>query len=424
MEPQVAELLRAARQPLVDGPESAEAWGTLGTAYDAHGLQDVAEPCYRRAVELAPDEFRWTYLLAIVREINGAEADEVKERFARSLVLRPDYGAAYVRTGDALVRRGLFDEAAEQFRLALVHAPRAAVAYRGLGQALLRLGDAEGAVEQLLRATELEPSDRAAWSALAQAYARLGRDDEASSADRRAGSLEPANVIDDPVYHELVSSKSVASSRVFRRGIAHYREGRYAEAARDFEQVAAVRPEDPSVLYWLGAAYNHIGLQEEAIPFLARSVELDPGLVAARSALGEAYFVLGRYDESEAQYEAALTLGRDPAAAWLALAEVRMRQEDLEGVVEAYTKAAALRPLDAREEMNFGVALMNSDRPGQAVERFRRSLELRPANAHAHYNLGVAHRMLGDAAAATAEFERAVAIDPTHRAARELTSKP
>ena len=111
MEPQVAALLREARQAVLSAPDSADAWGGLASAYDAHSLFDLAEIGYRRAVELAPRDFRWTYLRAIVREINGAEKEEVVALFGRAAELRPDYAPIYVRLGDALSRRGVNREA-------------------------------------------------------------------------------------------------------------------------------------------------------------------------------------------------------------------------------------------------------------------------------------------------------------------------
>ena len=60
-------------------------------------LTDLAETCYRRALALEPEEFRWVYLLAIVREIQGAEIEELRELFDRARVyafLAKEYGIA------------------------------------------------------------------------------------------------------------------------------------------------------------------------------------------------------------------------------------------------------------------------------------------------------------------------------------------
>ena len=130
MEPQVADLLRGARQSVVADQSSAEAWGVLGAAYDAHGLMIVAELCYRRAHELAPEDFKWAYLLAVVREIQGADHAEVVELFGRAARIRPDYAPIYVRLGDALSLRGEHEAARDAFHRALRLEPQTLAVFR------------------------------------------------------------------------------------------------------------------------------------------------------------------------------------------------------------------------------------------------------------------------------------------------------
>ena len=52
MEPQVARLLQQARDRVRSGGDSADAWGELGSLYDAHMLTDLAEICYRYRLTL------------------------------------------------------------------------------------------------------------------------------------------------------------------------------------------------------------------------------------------------------------------------------------------------------------------------------------------------------------------------------------
>ena len=68
MEEDVVRLLEEARRAVLE-QESATAWGALGAACHAHGLYPEAQQSYRQATALEPDEFRWIYLLAVVREI-------------------------------------------------------------------------------------------------------------------------------------------------------------------------------------------------------------------------------------------------------------------------------------------------------------------------------------------------------------------
>jgi tetratricopeptide (TPR) repeat protein len=420
MEPQVAEALAQSRQVLLAQRESAELWGDLGGLYDAHGLLDLAEVCYRRAVELEPDEFRWTYLLAIAREIAGAEIDEVQSLFGRAAELRPDYAQIDLRLGDAFSRRGEYARAREHFERAVAADPTTAVAQRGLGQVLLSLDDAAAAIDPLTQATMLEPRDRTAVSSLAQAYMRLGDVEAAERLVVTAERLEPVNSIDDPVWGAAVYDRSLSSSRVFRRGRAKLRDADDRGAAEDFETVLRALPEEASAHFWLATAYRNLGDRDRSLRHFARAAELRPRMVKAHVAAGELAYALERYEESESHFRAAIEVTPSDGGLYLALAEVLMRREDLEGLVAAYDSAAQFKPLGARQETNLGVALMRLDQPASAVEHFDRSLEARPNDPNTLYNLGLAYEMLGREAEAIESFRTAATLDPSHAAARHL----
>jgi len=307
MEPQVADVLRHKRQDVVE-LGSVEAWGELGAAYDAHGLLEQAETCYRRAHELDSRRFEWAYLLAVVREVRGAETAEVVELFGRAAELRSEYGPVFVRLGAALALRGEYASAREAFERAIVLAPQNAVAHRGLGQTLLALGDAGAATEHLERAVELEPRDLSARSGLAQAYMRSGDAELAGETVRQAQQLQPINSFDDPVYAERVFLRSVGSSRAYSRAQAALRTGRFDQAVRDLAIVVQARPDDASAHYWKGMAHRRLGQGDPALTHLFRAVELEPTLVQARLELGALLLSRSRHAQAVEQLEAAAAL--------------------------------------------------------------------------------------------------------------------
>jgi tetratricopeptide (TPR) repeat protein len=308
MEPQVAELLEGARRVAVER-DSAEAWGSLGSAYDAHGLLAEAEVCYRHAATLDPGAFVWTYLLAVVREVQGAEAAEVVQLFDRA--------------GTALSLRGEHARAREAFERAIALAPRDAVAQRGLGHVLLALGDAAAAAEHLSRAIELQPKDLAAHAGLAQAHMRLGQVERARAIAERARGLEPIDALADPVYGERVFMRSVGSSRAFARAMAALRIEAWAQAVADLELVLRARPDDASVHYWKGVAHRRLSQSVPALTHLSRAVELSPGMVPARLQLAALLLEEGRHAEAVVQYERAAALEPLDAESRQALSRAR-----------------------------------------------------------------------------------------------------
>ena len=336
MEPQVAELLRRTREQLL-ADRTAEGWGELASVYDAHGLLVEAETCYRKAKRLDPSDFRWTYLLAVVREIQGADVPEIEALFAGAADLRPDYAPIHVRLGDALSLRGEHAAARGAFARAIRLTPDGAVAHRGMGLVLLGLGNAEEALRHLDRAAELEPRDLTAQAGLAQAHMRLGRPERAREALQRSGDLQRINAFDDPVYGAQVFMRSVSSSRAFARAQAAIRIGAYAQAIDDLQAVLQARPEDASAHYWLGVAYGESGRVEPATSHLSRAVELAPGMVDARLRLARLLLQQDRPAEAAVQYE----------------------------------RAAALKPLDADGHYGLGRAYEDRGRTAEAEDHYR-----------------------------------------------------
>jgi len=276
MESQVAELLVSARSRVLSQSDSAETWGNLASLYDAHSLFDPAEVCYRRAVELAPGDFRWAYLLAVVRDIGGGTPDELVPLFEAASRIDPNYVPIYVRLGDALARHGRNDEARRQLERAVELAPEIAVTHRILGQLMLSVGDLDAAEPQLEIALELEPRDRATHTALAQLHMRRGRVELAEEVAARAEGLQRINVLDDPVYGQWVFERSISSSRAFDRAKIRMRDGDYAAASRDLEIVVAARRANADVHAMLGRAYAELGRTDDAAAQLETAVRLDP----------------------------------------------------------------------------------------------------------------------------------------------------
>ena len=346
VEPRVVELLQEARRAVQQAPESAEAWGDLGALYDAHLLTDLAVQCYRNAVRLAPEEFEWIYLLAIARELQGAEADEVVELFDRALSLRPDYAPALVRLGDALWRRGLYDEARAEFDRAITLAPGIATAHRRLGQVALTQGDVQEAAKHLARAITLEPRDLAAYSGLSRALMRLGQTERARAIRARAVGLEPVTHLDDVVYARRVFMRNASSSGAFARATAAVRHGDFAQAAIDLEIVLESRPNDGSVHYWMGLARRRLGQEAAAVRHLSRAIEIDPAMRAAHLELGHALRERDRHAEA----------------------------------VERYERAASLGPLDADGLHGLGLALEALGQAAESTAAFRAAAELDPGH--------------------------------------------
>lgn len=385
MEPRVAQRVREARQAVLEQPGSVEAWGRLGKVFDIHRLYEEAVPCYRRAGEPAPNDFRWAYFQARVLELQFSDLDEVIDQFRAASRLRPSYAPLYVRLGDALMRNGQYEEARDAYARALERDDSLLRAHRGLSQALLALGDTAGAVSQLQRVAQGFPHDGATFAELARAYSRGGDRDRAREAAAKAQELTEDHALPEPLYLEVLT-EGISLFHCLRRAEQLMQAGRYEQAIPDLKIIESLRPNEAYV----------------------------------QTQLATAYMQTGRIDSAIRHFERAIALGTRTADVYAKLGRLHVQQRRRDDAIAAFRRAVELEPTNAHHHYNLGVTLMNHGDIESALERFRAALRLKPDYANAHFNLGIGLERLGRVDEAIEHYRRAVQIDPNHQAVRRL----
>jgi hypothetical protein len=133
-----AEAVTLAERVVAAAPQRADAWNALGVALRASGQPREAIGCYRRALDLAPDD------LAALANMANATKDLMRYAEAaalqrRVLARQPDT-TAWTNLGVALHDGGMLTEALAAFEQAIKLNPRNASAQFDRSQVLLRLG--------------------------------------------------------------------------------------------------------------------------------------------------------------------------------------------------------------------------------------------------------------------------------------------
>lgn len=353
MEPLVVRVLTETRDAVVGDPLSAEAWGRLGAAHQAHGLTSIAETCYLRAAELEPGEFRWAYFLAIVAAQQGGSPEHLTGLFESAAGLRPEYVQVDVRLGRMLLAHGRYAAAERAFGRAIEQDSDFAPAHRGLGQSLLALDRPQQAVGPLERAAALDERDGAIHALLARAYARLEQPDPAAAAADRSRALRAAAGIEDPLLARHVHSMGASARHWFARARDRLGRGDFQGAIRDLLTVQHVRPSDADVSYLLGRAHEGLGERGSAKAELERALELHPEHVPA-------LVRLARFSAEDGQHEQAL---------------------------DYLLRASVAAPDNPRVAFNLGTLLAHRGRRAEAERQFRRALALKPDYAEARARL-------------------------------------
>ena len=133
---------------------------------------------------------------------------------------------------------------------------------------------------------------------------------------------------------------------LFSRGIAEERSGAWKPAEADLRKALALRPNEPSVLNYLG--YSLVDRNErlpEALKLIKEAVDLRPTDGFIVDSLGWAYYRLGNYKDAQATLE----------------------------------RAVELQPADAEITAHLGDAYWQGGRRDEARLQWRRALDLNPA---------------------------------------------
>jgi tetratricopeptide (TPR) repeat protein len=245
--------------------------------------------------------------------------------------------------------------------------PDSAEARTNLAANLMHAGKAERAGEQFRKALALEPQDFDANHNLAEFYVQSGKIAEARPYLERAQRIRPSSyengydlTLGYLLTGELVEARQLAQSLLRDRntgemhnllGQIEEKDGKYVEAANEFERAAHLDPSEENLFDWGCELLLHRAY-EPAIEVFEEATRRFPNSPRLMIGLGMALDWRGRYDEA----------------------------------VKALLRAADLDPSDARCYLFLSKAYGSS--PNQAedvIERFRRYAELQPGNALATY---------------------------------------
>lgn len=407
MEPQVAAKIGEARDAVVGAPESSEAWGRLAMVLHAHGLEEEAATCYRRASALSPEEFRFQYLLA--HALRGSDAKAALAAVEAASRLQPDYAPAHVLRAQLLEEAGQSEGALEEYRKAAELDPKNAMAEFGIGRLLLGANDVDESLRHLLRARELNEEVSAVHGLLAQAYNRLGNREAALRENQLAAQSGDTLGIVDPVHYAM-KKESVSSGTLMERALEAERAGDHESAEKLYVELTNLHPEDPNLHAGLGEVYLQQSKLEPAKEQFRAALAIDPGQGDAHYGMGNVLNFEGDYDGAAREYRAALAARPDHVRTMVNLAGILAFQGKVGEAATLCRRAVEIDPNGFATNMQLARVLMQEKAYGEAVAPLRTALEARPDSGPAHRQLSIALVAVGDYGAAWKQLQRALEL--------------
>jgi tetratricopeptide (TPR) repeat protein/ADP-heptose:LPS heptosyltransferase len=292
---EAAQLIEAA---VKTNPRNAAAWGNLGGVAKQMQRPDIAVPCYRRAVLLAPDRLDTVAGLSLVEEpparaaslrrrlvmvpldknafveigndlFNAGDFGAAAEAFRRVQIIDPAEMAGAFNLGNSLRDLGAPDTARTHYDRALAIAPTTANVLNNRGLLAFRTGAWEEAERYFAKAVEASADHAAGWFNRARCLQKMEREDEAIPAFKRGLVIDPQNV---PPYCDvagLIEEDRWALSAMYinpfasepynRLALLATRDPTRAQVLRRLRQGACVRPDDADAWYNIGVELGRTG---------------------------------------------------------------------------------------------------------------------------------------------------------------------
>jgi tetratricopeptide (TPR) repeat protein len=157
----------------------------------------------------------------------------------------------------------------------------------------------------------------------------------------------------------------------FKQGAALAEQGKFEEAAAQYQQAVRLKPDYVEAYNNLGIAFDAQGKVEAAVASYQQALRLRPDYVRAHNNLGITWDKQGKLDEAVASFRQALRLKPD--------------------LVEAYN--------------NLGRALHAQGKVEEAIASCQQALRLKPDYAEAHGNLALAWLLMGNFEQGWQEYE-------------------
>jgi tetratricopeptide (TPR) repeat protein len=177
----------------------------------------------------------------------------------------------------------------------------------------------------------------------------------------------------------------------FQRGVSFYKQGQYAKAATEFEQLVATNPKYEDGWRILGDCYLKTKKYGDAASAFQKALQLDGNKFVSYQGLALAYFNTDRYRDAVATLNRAERLARSPRDQHQVYRTRGSAQFNLGQFAEAaadLSKANAIQRANYQDSLQLGIAYYQLGNVSEAEKFLNQALALNGNSAEARKYLG------------------------------------
>ncbi len=258
-------------------------------------------------------------------------------------------------------------------------------------------GKAKEALPILKKCVANVEGDIFARTVLAGIYRQMGELDKAFEEYRRAAELEPQD-------------------EHIRLGIAavHVARQQYGEAEQQIAEALKIESECAQAYSLHGQIAQYRGMEQEALTFYLKAIEMDPGSVGAGAynQIGFLHLYAGRRDEAREAFRSALAIDALDATAHDGLANILKLEGKVAQAMAELELALRFDPNQPRALSTLASLISQRGDQEKSLKLCQRAVEVAPRFAPALNNLGLIYRRRNNLQLAEKYYLEAIKIEP------------
>ena len=364
--------------------------------------------------------------------------------YTSAIALDRQDGTLYRSRGIVQSKLGQTDKAIADFVVAVRLDPKDAVALGQRGIAFYSKAEDQQAIVDLNNALKLKPGDTLFLCQRAMALQRQGKIDDALKDADAAIAAAPKAPLGYGVRGDIFFAKEDYDAAIkdysesIRLGLfnAYYGRARtYAkklawdQAISDFDQGYKLTPasvlNDSAGVCGRGDAYLAKRQLDKALQDYDLAIRINPNLAAAYSGRGAVLYIQKKYDEAASECTKALALYPKEGRAYLERGRslLNVKTTRLEDVTLDAVEAVQLLPKDPWAHNLLGICHVRKGEHDKAIASYSQAMNLLPKEAVFPSNRGQAYYSKGDYDHAIEDLSAALKILPAYAIALQFRSK-
>ncbi len=198
----------------------------------------------------------------------------------------------------------------------------------------------------------------------------------------------------------------------FKLAEGHRSEGDHAQAHRDLDQAARIRPRSPMLFYQRGLVFEGESRMTDAEKCFAMARQLGPMFIRAHDKLAHIYQARGRTGEVCGLLIEAAKISPNNANRQIRLGRALLVEKRYEEARKAFNKAMDLDRENENRKMAIAQTYLGHGMVDEAEKIFKRFVKEHPGNPEAFNRLGILLRRSGKHEEALKYYEQALISHP------------